>query len=864
VTENLRLLVDGAEREVPADPERSLLSVLREELGITGPKYGCGEGVCGACSVLVDGELVRACTSPVADAAGRSVTTAEGLAWGGTLHPAQRAFAEVGAMQCGYCTPGMVVAAAALLASSPEPSGEDIREGLRGNVCRCCTYPRIERAVRRSAELLQVPEDVPIVNPLPEPRADETWPRPRRPWDLAAPEDRDWFDVLPPGTLVLLAPDEGGGWLPEGGAWLHLDAEGGVSAFTGKVDVGQDNRTALALRVARELRVPFERVRVVMGDTDLCPFDPGTFGSRSMPDAGETLARVASGAREALLEAAATRWGLEPSLVEAADGGVRRIDTGDVSAYAELAGGGARVVVLGSDVFATVRAGDPSVRRPVPTRAALEAVVGIRRYPSDVVRPGMLHGAVLRAPAFGATLRSMDPEAASAIPRATVVRDGSFVGAAAPDPSTAARAVAALRAEWELTPQPSEAVLEEHLRSHPVQAEGWGGAFDHEVGDIDAAFAAADVRLAATYTTAYIAHVPLETRVAVAEWDGDRLTVWTGTQRPFAVREELAGALDVPEEDVRVIVPPTGAGYGGKHTGEVAVEAARLARASGRPVKVRWSREEEFTWGYVRPAAVIDVRSGATRDGALTAWRFTNLNSGPAAIGCPYDIPNQRIRFQPAASPLRQGSYRALAATANHFARESHVDELAHELGVDPLELRLRHLSDERLATVFRIAAEGAGWPPRGLPPGWGLGIAGGTEKDSRVATVADVRVEPGGAVHVQRIVTAFECGAIVDPDNLVNQIEGATVMGLGGALFERVRFGNGVIGNACLSEYRVPRLPDVPPIDVLLVDRPDEPPAGAGETPIVAIAPAIANAIFAASGRRLRSLPLIPDGTLP
>ena len=189
----------------------------------------------------------------------------------------------------------------------------------------------------------------------------------------------------------------------------------------------------------------------------------------------------------------------------------------------------------------------------------------------------------------------------------------------------------------------------------------------------------ADVRLDRTYTTAYIAHAPLETRAAVAEWDGGRLTVWTGTQRPFGVREELAAALDVPEEQVRVIVPDTGAGYGGKHTGEAAIEAARLSRASGRPVSVTWTRQEEFTWAYVRPAAVIDVRSGATSDGDLTAWEFTNINSGDAGILCPYEIPNQRIEFRPADSPLRQGSYRALAATANHFARESHLDELAHQ-----------------------------------------------------------------------------------------------------------------------------------------------------------------------------------------
>jgi isoquinoline 1-oxidoreductase len=400
--------------------------------------------------------------------------------------------------------------------------------------------------------------------------------------------------------------------------------------------------------------------------------------------------------------------------------------------------------------------------------------------------------------------------------------------------------------------------LVDHLRSHPIEARGWEGTFHQEVGDVDRAIADADVRLSTTYTTAFIAHVPLETRVALAEWDAGRLTVWTGTQRPFGVRSELAAALGVPESDVRVIVPDAGGGYGGKHSGEVAVEAARLARAAGAPVKVRWSREEEFTWAYVRPAAVIDVRSGI-RGGALTAWAFTTLNAGAAGIASPYAIPNQRIEFRPADAPLRQGSYRALAATANHFARESHMDEVAHEVGTDPLELRRRHLDDDRLIAVLEAAAERSGWG--GDDGSRALGIAGGLEKDAYVATCAELRVEDDGRLRLLRLVTAFDCGAIVDRDNLVNQVEGATVMGLGGALTEAIRFSDGRILDPCLSRYPVPRFTDVPPIEVVPLDRPDVPSAGAGETPIVAVAPAIANAIFAACGARARSLPLAPDG---
>ncbi|MBX6365220.1 MAG: xanthine dehydrogenase family protein molybdopterin-binding subunit, partial [Gemmatimonadetes bacterium] len=344
-------------------------------------------------------------------------------------------------------------------------------------------------------------------------------------------------------------------------------------------------------------------------------------------------------------------------------------------------------------------------------------------------------------------------------------------------------------------------------------------------------------------------------------WEGGKLTVWTGTQRPFAVRAELAKAFGLPESRVRVIVPDTGSAYGGKHTGDAALEAARLAKATGAPVKVVWTREEEFTWAYFRPAALIEVRAGVGRDGVLTAWEFHNYNSGAAGIGTPYAVPNQTIRYHPSRSPLRQGSYRALAATANHFARETAMDELAHAAGVDPLECRRRNLRDERLRTVLDAAAERFGWG-RTPPAGHGHGVACGTEKGGSVATCAEVAVDRhSGALRVVRLATAFECGAIVNPDGLRNQVEGALIQGLGGAIFEQIDFADGRILNPRLAHYRVPRFSDVPTLDTVLLDRRDLPSAGAGECPIVAVAPAIGNAIFHATGVRLRSLPLAPAG---
>jgi isoquinoline 1-oxidoreductase len=294
------------------------------------------------------------------------------------------------------------------------------------------------------------------------------------------------------------------------------------------------------------------------------------------------------------------------------------------------------------------------------------------------------------------------------------------------------------------------------------------------------------------------------------------------------------------------------------------VEAARLARGSKKPVKLVWTREEEFTWGYFRPAGVIDVKSGIASDGAITAWEFHNYNSGGSAIQPLYEIPNQEIQFHQTKSPLRQGSYRGLAATANHFARETHIDELADLLKMDPLGFRLKNIKNDRLRAVLEAAAKSFGWTAFKSKPGRGAGLACGFEKGSYVATCAEISIHPQTKkVKLERAVCSFECGAIVNPLHLHNQVEGAVVQAIGGALFEQIQFENGQLLNGKFSRYRVPRFSDMPSIEIVLVDRKDLPSEGAGETPIVGLAPAVGNAIFSATGTRLRALPLIPNGTV-
>jgi isoquinoline 1-oxidoreductase len=308
-------------------------------------------------------------------------------------------------------------------------------------------------------------------------------------------------------------------------------------------------------------------------------------------------------------------------------------------------------------------------------------------------------------------------------------------------------------------------------------------------------------------------------------------------------------------------MPDTGSAYGGKHSNEAAYEAALLSQHAKKPVKLVWTRQEEFTWGYFRPAGVIEVESGIDKDGSIRAWKFNNYNSGGSGLDIQYRTGSQQIAYHPADTPLQQGSYRGLASTANVFARECHIGDLARLVKMDQLSFRLQNLDDPRLKAVLEYAAKSFGWNSLQKTKGRGYGIACGFEKGGYVGTCAEVQVEKDNSVKVIRIVQAFECGAIINPRHLENQVMGSIVQGLGGALFEAVDFREGKIINDSLSAYRVPRFSDMPVIDIILLDRKDLPSAGAGEAAIIGVAPAIRNAITDATGIALTTLPLIPDG---
>jgi nicotinate dehydrogenase subunit B len=436
----------------------------------------------------------------------------------------------------------------------------------------------------------------------------------------------------------------------------------------------------------------------------------------------------------------------------------------------------------------------------------------------------------------------VDSAAAESIAGVKVVREGDFLGVTAPDTVTAEKAASALKPQWKtLSAEASSSDVYEYFRKTAQN----GGASSKGL---------------TSYRIAYIAHVPLEPRAALASWENGRVTVWTGTQRPFGVRSELSGHFGIPEERVHVMMPDTGSGYGGKHTGDAALEAARLAKAVGKPVKRNWTREEEMTWAYFRPGGVIDVGAKVNPDGSIAEWEFHNYNSGPSGLSSPYEIAAKREQHHSSKSPLRQGSYRGLAATANHFVRESYMDELAAAAKMDPLEFRLKNAKNERLRAVIEAAARKFGWAGRRKSEGRGFGMAAGFEKGGYVAACAEISVT-NGVVKVLRVTEAFECGAVMNPEHLRNQIEGAIAMGIGGALFEHIDFAENRIATDRLSRYRVPRFGDMPVMETVLLDRKDLPSAGAGETPIVGVAPAVGNAIFDATGFRCRSLPMVAKG---
>ena len=702
---------------------------------------------------------------------------------------------------------------------------------------------------------------------------------------------RGFLRLFGGGLLVVVAAPEAAAFAQESGrgardahelprdlsAWLSIDAEGRVTVFTGKVEMGQNIRTSLTQLVAEELRVGLSSIRLVMGDTDLVPWDAGTFGSRTTPTMGPQMLLVAATARETLIDMAASRWKVRRDELSAANGRVADPGSNRVLSYGEITRGEKLVKTIPADA-ASVPLLSPErwaiAGARVPKVDGRSFVTGSHEYPSDVKRPGMLYGKVLRPVAFEATLVSLDTGKAAAMPGVRVVRDGDFAGVVAPDLDTAEKAVAALAsgARWKETPgQPSNATIFDYFRKN-AGAGAERGSEPEVKGSMDDGLASADVKLSQSYTVQYIAHAPLEPRAAVAEWSpaGDRLTVWTGTQRPFAVRDELARGAQGPDRER--------AGPDARHRLRLRRQAHRRRGGRGRAPRqgrrqARQGRLDARGRVHVGLPAPGRPDRGQERREARTArsshGSFTTTTPVPPACGTPYDVANQKIQFHPvevAAAPglvPRRSPRRPTTSPAR-----SHMDELAHELGMDPLAFRLKNLSDAAAAAPCsrrrRKSSDGRNGK---AAPGRGFGIAGGHEKGGYIAICAEVesrspRTASGSAGWPPRSSAARSS----TPTACATRSKGAIIQGIGGALFEAIRFENGRLLNPHFAQYRVPRFTDVPPIEIVLLDRKDLPAAGAGESPIVAIAPAVASGIFEATGERRRAMPLegLPDSPSP
>jgi isoquinoline 1-oxidoreductase len=650
--------------------------------------------------------------------------------------------------------------------------------------------------------------------------------------------------------------------------YLRIGADGRVTAFSGKIEMGQGVLTSQAQLVAEELRVPLDAVELVLGDTDRCPWDMGTFGSLTTRMFGPALRAAAAEARTVLVKLASERLGIPPERLEAEDGAVRvAAEPGRKVGYGDLARGHPLARLVGGK--AVLRAAkDFTVMGRSPTRLdARDKVAGRARYAGDVRLPGMLHARILRPPAHGATLSSVDVSAARKRPGVTVVQEKDLLAVLHADPEAAEAALRAVEARWDVPRRDVDPdTIFDHLVASAPPAEVKG-----ERGDPAGARKAAARLFDATYRTGYRAHAPMEPHTALAQWEKGKMTVWASTQTPFPARDAVAQALGLSPKAVRIVTPFVGGGFGGKSAGGQVVEAARLARLTGKPVQVAWTRAEEFFLDTFAPAAVVRIVSALGEDGKISLWDYTVHASGDRSTELFYDVPNAAIRVHGGWMGARGnghlfavGPWRAPGAPTNVFAGESHVDVMAAAARQDPLAFRVRNTSDPRMRRVLETAARAAGWKPGAGPTGRGRGVACAVDAGTDVAIVAEVDVDrKTGRVRVTRVVAAQDMGIVVNPEGARMQMEGCVTMGLGYVLSEELRFKGGEILDRSFDTYALPRFSWLPRIETVLVKNDDLAPQGGGEPAIVPLGAAVGNAIFDATGARLERLPMTPARVL-
>jgi nicotinate dehydrogenase subunit B len=687
----------------------------------------------------------------------------------------------------------------------------------------------------------------------------------------ATVDRRSFLKALGGGIVVLVSLRPEDAWAQARGypadlnAYLHIAESGRVTIFSGKIEMGQGVMTSLAQMAAEDLGVSLDSIEMVMGDTDRCPWDMGTFGSLTTRMFGPALRTAAAEARQVLLRLAAGKLGAPREQLVVLNGVVSvKGEPGRKVSYGELARG--RALVRTVDEKAVLRTvGEFTVMGGSPRRLdAVAKVTGAAQYAGDIKLPGLLHARLLRPPAHGAKLLRADASAARTLSGVTVVEEGDLVAVLHADPEVAEQALGRVRAEWSPAPPGAdhEGIFDELL----------GRAPQPEVkalkGDAEAARAAAARRFESTFRKGYVAHAPMEPHVSTAVFENGKLSVWASTQTPFPTRDRLARDLALDPKNVRVLTPYVGGGFGGKSAGRQSDEAARLAKLTGRPVQVAFTRAEEFFYDTFDPASVVKIASGLDGDGKISFWDYEVFFCGDRGAEILYDVPHTRMRvsgsWRDSGSGTHRfavGPWRAPGANMNVFARESQIDVMAAAAGLDPIEFRLRNLGDERMRRVLQEAARASGWKPAAGPSRRGWGVACGIDAGTYAVLIAEVKVDrASGGIRVERVVCAQDMGVVVNPDGATMQMEGCIAMGLGYVLSEELRFRGGELLDENFDTYEVPRLSWLPRIETLLVKNDALAPQGGGEPAIVPMGAAIANAFFDATGVRLYRLPLTPE----
>jgi isoquinoline 1-oxidoreductase len=649
-------------------------------------------------------------------------------------------------------------------------------------------------------------------------------------------------------------------------AYLRIAGDGRVAVYSGKIEMGQGVVTSLAQMAADELGVPLGSIDMVMGDTALCPFDNGTYGSMSTRFFGPALRAAAAEAKAVLVVLASEKLKLSKEALRVEDGTVFSAADPKVRVtFGQLANGQKIVRTLDGKAIPKSVAEFRLMGKPTKRLDARAKVTGKAQFAGDVRLPGMLYAKVLRPPAHGATLKSVDASAAARVPGAAVVNEGGLVAVLAADPETAEKGLAAIKSDWDV---PKSEFDDRSVFAHLLSVAGAGEEREKK-GSLAEGEKASVSLFEGQYVNGYGAHAPMETHTALAHLEGGTMTIWISTQTPFPNQQAVAQAIGFAKENVRVITPFVGGGFGGKSGGgQQAIEAAKLAKATGKPVQVCWSRAEEFFFDAFRPAAVVKIKSGLDGAGRISLWDYQVYAAGTRGAEQFYDVPHNLIRTYgrwgvdtPKMHLFATGPWRAPGANLNVFARESHLDVMAAKAKVDPLEFRLNNTSDARMRRVLEAAAARFGWKKGAGPSGRGVGVACGLDAGTYVALMAEVKVDAAtGRIKVVRIACAQDMGVVINPDGATMQMEGCIMMGLGYALTEEVRFDGGRILTKNFDTYELPRFSGMPALDTVLVKNDELPPQGGGEPALVPIGAVIGNAVFDATGARLTEMPMTPE----